>query len=188
MKILCYGDSNTFGMDARGPLSSRFDETVRWCDRLAAATGWEILNRGKNGRCIPGSTMEFEEAQYIFSCQSNLDAALIMLGTNDVLLHSRTAEDVAGRMDILLTYLRKDYPTLPLVLIAPPPLNIPEKELCAQISLLPGFYQFLAEQHNCYFLDAFSWAPSLSYDGIHLSAEGHSSFARKLAAALTTIL
>ena len=41
MRILCYGDSDTFGHDPRSPLGEPYPPEVRWTDRLAAATGWE---------------------------------------------------------------------------------------------------------------------------------------------------
>ena len=41
MRILCYGDSDTYGHDPRSPLGKPYPPDVRWTDRLARATGWE---------------------------------------------------------------------------------------------------------------------------------------------------
>ena len=37
MRILFYGDSNTYGFDPRDPFDDRYPASVRWTDRLAAA-------------------------------------------------------------------------------------------------------------------------------------------------------
>ena len=49
--ILCYGDSNTWGVDPANP-DVRFAREVRWPDRLAAAlgAGFEVIAEGLNGR------------------------------------------------------------------------------------------------------------------------------------------
>ena len=44
MKILCFGDSNTYGYDPRGYFGGRYDD--RWPEVLAALTGWDVVNLG----------------------------------------------------------------------------------------------------------------------------------------------
>lgn len=46
MKVICYGDSNTYGYDPSGWLGGRYSMDDRWVDILARRTGWEILNGG----------------------------------------------------------------------------------------------------------------------------------------------
>ena len=53
MKILCFGDSNTYGYDPCFFLGGRYPAEHRWPDLLAAQTGWDIVNAGENGREIP---------------------------------------------------------------------------------------------------------------------------------------
>ena len=43
MKILCIGDSNTYGYDPRSFFGDRYPEDVRWTDNLGAC---EVINRG----------------------------------------------------------------------------------------------------------------------------------------------
>lgn len=50
MKVICHGDSNTFGYDPRSWLGGRYDAGSRWVDILAAETGWTVSNWGENGR------------------------------------------------------------------------------------------------------------------------------------------
>ena len=51
-RLLCYGDSNTFGYDPRSYLGGRYPESVRWT-ALLIAKGWNVINKGENGRSIP---------------------------------------------------------------------------------------------------------------------------------------
>ena len=50
MKILCIGDSNTYGYDPRSYLGDRYPAEVRWTDRLENC---EVINCGVNGMTIP---------------------------------------------------------------------------------------------------------------------------------------
>lgn len=51
-RVLCYGDSNTYGYDPRFCLGGRRPKSIRWT-ALLEADGWNIFNEGQNGRCIP---------------------------------------------------------------------------------------------------------------------------------------
>ena len=51
-KIVCFGDSNTYGYDPRSYLGGRYPEFIRWTGLLKAA-GWEVWNKGENGLSIP---------------------------------------------------------------------------------------------------------------------------------------
>ena len=50
MKILCIGDSNTYGYDPRSYLGDRYPAEVRWTDRL---NKWDVINCGVNGMTVP---------------------------------------------------------------------------------------------------------------------------------------
>lgn len=58
-KIVCFGDSNTYGYDPRSYLGGRYPESVRWTG-LLKATGWEVWNEGEKGRSIPRSGEEIQ--------------------------------------------------------------------------------------------------------------------------------
>ena len=55
MKVICFGDSNTYGYDPRGYLGGRYEADCRWVDILATETGWTVSNLGQNGREIPSA-------------------------------------------------------------------------------------------------------------------------------------
>jgi lysophospholipase L1-like esterase len=61
-RILCYGDSNTWGYD---PVSKdRLDRDTRWprALRVALASGYEIIEEGLGGRTNEGTGRGANEA------------------------------------------------------------------------------------------------------------------------------
>ena len=116
MRILCFGDSNTYGYDPRGYFGDRYGTEDRWVDLLAKQTGHECINAGANGREIPRNPY----ALRLLTEQQEMDIFLVMLGTND-LLQGATAKEAADQME---SFLR---PLLPhwgkILLVAPPPIN-----------------------------------------------------------------
>ena len=52
MKILCFGDSNTYGYDPRSFLGDRYPAEYRWVDILAKKLCCTAVNAGMTGREI----------------------------------------------------------------------------------------------------------------------------------------
>jgi len=96
MKVYCFGDSNTYGYDARMLLDNRYPPEYRWVDILADKTGWTMINKGFNGREIPRKGIHVPD---------DVDLFIVMLGTND-LLQGNSVDDVAERMALFLTETR----------------------------------------------------------------------------------
>ena len=92
-RILCFGDSNTFGYDPRSFFGSQYDADVRWTGLLQAA-GWEVANCGKNGLCIPRDPQFPAVADLLRRVTP--DVVTVMLGSND-LLNAASAEEAAAR-------------------------------------------------------------------------------------------
>lgn len=173
MKVVCFGDSNTFGYDPRSWLGGRYPADSRWVDLLAQKTGWEVVNLGENGWCIPLRPMPLPE---------DTDLVIVMLGTND-LLQGCTPEKAADRMKRFLQSL----PLAPerILLIAPPPMVpgewVTEPSLMESSRMLAGYYRELAGQLGVRFADAGNWHVTLAYDGVHFTEPGHRAFAERLA-------
>ena len=94
MRILCFGDSNTYGYDPRGFFGDRYGAEDRWVDLLAKQTGHEIINAGANGREIPRNPY----ALRLLTEHAPVDIFLVMLGTND-LLQGISAKETATQME-----------------------------------------------------------------------------------------
>ena len=177
MRILCFGDSNTYGYDPRGFFGDRYDAEDRWVDLLAKNTGYEVINAGANGREIPQSP----DILRLLSSYAPVDSFLVMLGTND-LLQGASAKETATHMEaflrLLLPYCNQ------IQLIAPPPMQrgawVPSDELVAESFSLAEEYSQLAAKQNIPFIDSRYWNIELTFDGVHFTEEGHHTFSRRI--------
>ena len=177
MKILCFGDSNTYGYDPRDFFGSRYDVNHRWMDIVQAKTGLTMINAGQNGREIPRRKFEFEAVQALIA-RHQPDGIFVMLGTND-LLQGDDPETVAARMEAFLQVL-----SFPVLLIAPPPLQrgtwVTSDTLVTNSRLLAERYGAVAAQLQIPFKDSSNWGIELAFDGVHFSEAGHCAFADHL--------
>lgn len=177
MRILCFGDSNTYGFDPRSFFGDRYPADDRWVDLLSARTGWEVINAGVNGRQIPRNPY----ALRLLAEHGAVDVFLVMLGTND-LLQGASAPEAGALMECFLRQL------LPhcgkLLLVAPPPMKrgtwVPTDALAAESFRLAEEYAALAERMGLPFADTRSWNIEMTFDGVHFTEAGHHTFAEAL--------
>ena len=177
VRILCFGDSNTYGYDPRGYFGDRYGTEDRWVDLLAKQTGHECINAGTNGREIPRNPYAFR----LLTEHSPVDIFLVMLGTND-LLQGATATEAATRMEAFLTTLFSHCKQI--LLVCPPPMKrgawVPTDELVIESIHLADEYKLLAEKLDIPFCDTRHWNIELAFDGVHFTEEGHHAFADHL--------
>lgn len=187
MRILCYGDSDTYGHNPCSPLGEPYPPEVRWTDRLAAATGWEVLNAGLNGREIPHRPGELADAEQLFAAAKPFDLATVFLGSNDM-FQGRSAQEVTDRMDAFLDHLSG----YPILLLSPVPMVsgtwVTEQRLVTESARLTGLYQELAKRRGLWFADPGTWGIEMAFDGAHYSEEGHRVFAQRIQEVLSGIL
>ena len=187
-RVLCFGDSNTFGYDPRSYLGSQYPADVRWTG-LLQGMGWEVVNCGQNGLRVPRES-QFPAVIDLLHRIGSTDVVTIMLGGND-LLNGMSAEETAARMEALLRCMKGHTGDAALLLIAPPPLRLGDwvrtRELIDESKRLGGLYRQLAGKLDIAFVDAGEWDVALTFDGVHFSPEGHAAFAKGLAQALETI-
>ena len=177
MRILCFGDSNTYGYDPRGFFGDRYGVVDRWVDLLAKQTGHECINASANGREIPRNPY----ALRLLTEQQEVDIFLVMLGTND-LLQSASAKEAAARMEAFLN------PLLPhckqFLLVAPPPMKrgawVPTGALVTDSIRLADAYREVAQRLGISFVDTSGWNIDLTFDGVHFTEAGHHTFAERL--------
>lgn len=177
MRILCFGDSNTYGCDPRGFFGDRYPAEDRWVDILAKKTRWEFLNAGANGREIPRNSSALE----LLSRHANVDVFLVMLGTND-LLQGASASEAATQMEAFLNRISLHFQNI--LLVAPPPMKrgawVPADELVKESIQLAEKYKALAQKLRIPFADTRGWNIDLAFDGVHFTEEGHHTFANQL--------
>lgn len=177
MRVLSFGDSNTYGYDPRSFFGDRYDAEDRWVDLLAKQTGWDVINLGANGREIPRDGAPLS----LLSEYASVDIFLVMLGTND-LLQGATAAEAAARMEAFLKVLLPHCKNI--LLVAPPPMKrgawVPSDALVAESIRLAEEYKQLAERLVVPFVDTLSWKIELCFDGVHFTEDGHHTFAKQV--------
>ena len=177
MRILCFGDSNTYGYDPRGFFVDRYGAGNRWVDLSAKQTGHKVINAGTNGQEIPRNPY----ALRLLTEHAPVDIFLVMLGTND-LLQGASAKESADRMEAFLNQLLPHCKQI--LLVAPPPMKrgawVTSDELMAESINLAEEYKLLAETLNIPFVDTRHWNIDLTFDGVHFTESGHHTFAENL--------
>ncbi len=179
MKILCYGDSNTYGYDGDAPFGGRFSAEERWPALLGRMLGCEVVNCGLNGRRVPRFRRTLEADLALLRRCGDGGLILILLGTNDILAEADPG-DVAVHMRTLLTALRGAMPASALLLCAPPPVTDLGEGFEEGFQALAAEYEALAEELGVGFVDTAPWQIPTGSDGIHFSARGHRLFALKM--------
>ena len=196
--ILCYGDSNTYGLSPEwihGNMG-RHDISVRWTGRLQKQLGddWRIIEEGLNGRTTvfddptcPGRN-GLKHLRVCLESQSPLDGVIIMLGTNDTKpMFCASAFEIAAGLGQLIqcvlnpfTYIIGSVPKL--LVAAPVPLGpegapngdesalVKSKELAAQ-------FEQTAKMYGCEFIDLGKIAATAPGEGVHLNAQAHAAVA-----------
>ena len=199
-RIVCFGDSNTWGYNAAG--GTRFDDDIRWTGRLQALLGpdYTVIEEGQNGRTtVMDDRYENRLAglTYLWPCMEShypFDLLVIMLGTNDTKNYfGASAKSIAAGAGRLVN-LAKNSPfgrdnNPPKVLLVSP-IKIEQRECFDYIlgkqaeeksKFFSQEFKAVAEQMGCYFLDAAEVASPCDEDGVHLDAEGHSRLAAAIA-------
>ena len=190
-RILCYGDSNTWGAD---PLTGeRLDEQTRWTRILGHELGsdYEVIEEGQCGRTtVWDDPIEGQKngASYLLPClesQSPLDLVIILLGTNDLKKRfSLTAYDIAQGAGALVASVQLSSAgrggKAPLVLLmAPPPIGKLTDYAEMFTDAMEKSQKFAerfsqtAQEQGCAFMDTGAVIVSSDIDGIHFDPDQH---------------
>ncbi len=216
MRVLCYGDSNTWGfVPVAEPPSTRYDAARRWPRVMAASLGddIELIEEGLNGRTtdvadptnpqIAGAGLD--GLAYLPACLAShlpLDIVVIMLGTNDLkAMFARSAARIALGAGRLVDVARNiaggvgaAYGSPDVLLVCPPPLG--RLHVFAEMfsggeaisRVLPPAYRAVAEATGAAFLDAGSVIATDGMDGVHLTADAQRLLGEAAAAAIRRAL
>ena len=186
-KIICYGDSNTWGYDGADVFGGRLPAESRWTDQLAAMTGLAVVNLGLNGRQVPRYPRSMELDRGLILRHGPCRELIVMLGSNDIMC-GRTPEETAESMGRFLALVREALPDCGVLLLAPPAVRGFGAEYEEAFQELAERYEALAEACGAAFADTERWRIETGGDGLHFSPRGHRIFAVKLAQMLRVLL
>ena len=194
-KILCYGDSNTFGFN---PLNGkRFDEKTRWSGILKKALfeNYEIIEEGLNNRTAfvnnPNGIEYNTNVQLlkILETYNDIKYLILSVGVNDFQfqydLNSKTLESELKAL--LEKILNKNIK--PIIIL---PNKLDEKIFNGYFSCLfneksilkskelSKIYQKIASELNCQFIDTSTFTTPSEIDGLHYDETSHRLIAQEI--------
>ena len=194
-QILCFGDSNTFGLVPRE--NARYQWGVRWTSILNEKLGIQEYRVIEEGLC--GRTSIFDDPlrdgrnsvrilPTLLESHSPLDLVTIMLGTNDCKsLFGASAQVIAHGIRRLIGQIRQYAPQSKILIISPihlgehvweegfdPEFNRDSVQVSKELA---EAYRKVAEAEQVEFLDASQYAYPSEKDQEHMTEEGHRNLA-----------
>lgn len=201
--VLCYGDSNTFGLKPVTPgalASDRYPRAIRWTTLLQEqlGVGYAVIPEGLSGRTTVFERKDapwkngFPPLKTILISHLPVDIFVVMLGTNDCIAEVGVpAEEIAAGMEKLLVAAKEIFEEQqgyqPQVVLAAPALvhdnyaastdEAVDESMYLKARELAGLYEPLAAKYGCAFVNAAGVEVS-PLDSEHLTEEGHRQMAQ----------
>lgn len=203
-QLLCYGDSNTWGLIPK--TEERYPWNIRWTGRLQEELRDDGVTVLEEGLC--GRTTVFEDVfrkyrnglatlPFILESHKPIDAAILMLGTNDCKSnYNNTAYKIGLGIDQCLSELLKVIPAAHILLVSPIYLGEevwkeqydPEfsRESVDLSKSLEKEYMRIAAKRQVHFLAASDYVSPSRDDMEHLDENGHKILAKAIFDAIKT--
>ena len=203
IRILCYGDSNTWGYIS-GSDHQRYGIGERWTSILENLLGdkYKVIEEGLNSRTLTSNdTRPGKEGkngyEYLLPCLDThdpIDLVILMLGTNELKnTYNKTAKEIGEMLEeyfvkTILNRKSQIKETYPKLLLVTPPIVNEDVEYKKEDNKYKGasqkskelnsIYKEIAKKYNCYFLSNEELETGI--DGVHLTKESHKLLANKL--------
>ena len=195
-KIICYGDSNTFGYNPKD--SSRFDENTRWTSVLQNNLGfkYDVINEGMCDRTgfvnnpkgfLYSAPKHFPD---FIAKSDNIDLLILWIGTNDLrfqydISFSTIENGLENLIKLAETKAEKIIIISPVILsekIVEGAFNYQFDKTSIVKSNEEGIlYQNLAQIYNCIYFDVNKFVKPSDIDGLHYDEHSHKIIAENLA-------
>lgn len=207
IKVLCYGDSNTWGQ--KPDKSGRYAADVRWTGKLQQLLGddYYIVEEGLGSR---STDLDYDRKPgrngktYLMPCLEShtpTNVVVLMLGTNDLKVeYGRSSNDVARALGGLVADINRfskdqNGDASKIILVSPILIDSTaprftefytgyyDERAMLESKKLAAAIASLAQDLGCEFVDA-ATVSEPGEDGIHLSEESHSPLAEVLRTAI----
>ena len=201
-KVLCFGDSNTYGFIPQSGL--RYDKNTRWTGILQSLcrNELEVIEAGCNNRtAFIDNPAGIEQTGYKilpkYLKTEYFDIIILAIGVNDLQLFFKpTLKEFEQGIEKLIKITKDLSPNAKIILVCPSKLDLAgiksgvfsfqfDKISVEKSFKLPQIYKSLADKHNCGFVDLNKVTEVSPLDGLHFSPESHKKIAEYLYKYLT---
>lgn len=197
-KVLCYGDSNTFGFNPAD--GSRYQKTQRWSGMLVDLLGsqYRVIEEGCNNR-----TLYFENAaglitsgcKYFTKClkkYDNIDFVILALGLNDTqFLYNADESTFQKGLSALISDSRKFFSSAQILVLAPSVIKktilnsffaqMFDETSIEKSKIICDIYKKITDNQGCLFLDLNTIVTPSDIDGLHYDIDAHKKIAKEVA-------
>jgi len=199
-RILCYGDSNTWGWVPGKMGAERFPVDKRWPGILQdkLGTSYDVIEEGLGARTTKFNDPRpelplrngLESLPAILETNLPLDLVIIMLGTTDTKeMFDETPVNISSGLRALIKVV-KEYKVLegsvaPKILVIVPPVVDEKTEFASKLfkggtskgKELRQLYVAIATEEDCLFLDPSEEVKVDIDEGVHLGGPAHQKLA-----------
>jgi len=209
-QILVYSDSLTWGIIPSTRQRLSFDD--RWPGVMENVLNeklrkYRVIENCLNGRRTvwddpfkPGRN-GLEGIEQVIEIHSPLALVILMLGTNDFQsMHQHNSWHAAQGIRSLISAIRQapiepEMPSPQILLVVPPPIEIPKGPIAPKFEGgevkcqgLAEEYELVASELDCAFLDSSLVTTSSEVDGIHLDKGQHHTLGKAIASKLIEVV
>lgn len=196
-KILCYGDSNTFGFNPQ--TGGRYDKNTRWSGMLSQNLGqnYQVIEEGMNNRTgffKNPEGLKQSGGEYLpiyLQNHKDIDICLLSLGTNDAqIFYPLDKTSTEKGLNNLTSEIIQINPQTKIVIIPPVKITtdllhsgfavIFNKISIEKIKNTFSIYEQFAKDNNYLYFDFNNFVSPSKFDGIHYTEEDHKIIAAKL--------
>ena len=194
-KIVCYGDSNTFGFNSKN--GSQFDDGICWTSVLQRnlGEGYKVINEGMCNRTgfvenpdgfIFDGPKHFAE---FISKSDNIDILILWIGTNDLMFqYNITSETIENGLKNLIELAKtkaKKIIIIPPVILSKKILDSYFANMFDETSIKKSkevgkIHKKLAQNYDCEYFDVNEFVKPSDVDGLHYDETSHKIIADKL--------
>lgn len=195
--ILCFGDSNTYGLNPRD--KSRFDYNTRWTGILEQKLykyGFRVAEEGLCGRTtifpdeLRTNRRGVDVLPFLLETHSPVEYVVLMLGTNDCKTRFQATPYIIGNGIRQLIKQIRDAGNAKILLVSPihlahgvgengfdPEFN--EDSVVLSKQLKQEYYE-ISQSENCLFLAASDISSPSETDREHMDETGHHALAEAI--------
>ena len=197
-KVLCFGDSNTYGFIPT--TGGCYDKNTRWCGVLQnlLSDKFQIIEEGCNNRTgFSDNAAGLDQTGYrilplILDKYSEIDVVIIAIGINDLQFFYQTdAKKIEAGMENLVDIVKQKFADAKIVIVAPSVITkdiltsgfsaMFDENSIEKSKMLAEIYEKVAKSNDAFFVDLNKVAKVSKTDGLHYEPQEHLKIAETMA-------